>query len=109
MPVPAQGGDAAGEFVVGFAGQYRVDHKGFEARIPQASGFRGTSVDISSGKGDFARIQENCFPQRFTAVGHAGLNNLDGHPYELKCLLEAHRSKKFPGRRTKDIGGNPRG
>ena len=116
VPVPAERGDAAGQLVVVFPAENRVDDEGLEPGVPQAAGLGGAGVDVRRGEGDLARVQQDGLAQRVAAALDPVFDDLHRHLDELQGLragspsaaVRAGRRRRrrrrstgwMPGRRT---------
>ena len=100
---PTQGGDTRRQFLVIFTAQDGIHSESLEARIPQASGFCGSGVNIGCGKSNFTGIVEDRFSQFGRPLEQLLLDHLHGDLDQLQGLLQAHRAQQLPRGDAKDI------
>ena len=106
VTVPAEGGDAARQLLVGLAREDRVDHEGLETGVPQSARLGCARIHVGRGERDLTRIEEDRLAQVIASPGDLLLRDIDGDAHELERLLQAHTAQQFAGCGREDVGGD---
>ncbi len=108
---PAERGGPRAQRLVGLAAHQGVDDHGLEPGVPGAACLGRLCVHLGGGEGDLAGVDEDRFAQFGSATGRGDpvggfLDRVDGDPYQLDGLLQAHRPGELARRRAEDLPGD---